>query len=144
MLKELFNLLFCKRTKKMETTSNPVEEKSLYFLHKEDYLKFMEAFKTRAREKNLKSAHYFLLRNILLNREFDSGFSPIQNPIKTDNGLLPYGALIAAYEQLCKEVDTKPDFFGLGDFTLNILAHTLIADRTKNYFKDLYYANYQL
>lgn len=115
-----------------------------FFETKEDYLRFMDAFKTHAKEKNLKSARYFLLRNILLNREFDSGFTPIRNAVKTENGLLPYGALISAYEQLKKDVIGESEFFDLSDFTIVSLEDTLNSEETKTFFKELYYADYQL
>lgn len=139
MLKELFNLFF-KGPKKMEIQDTRKD----FFETKEDYVRFMEAFKTHAKEKTLKSARYFLLRNILLNREFDSGFTPIRNVVKTENGLLPYGALISAYEELKKDIIGESEFFDLSDFTLVTLGDTLNSEDTQLFFKELYYAHYQL
>lgn len=143
MLKELFNLFF-KRTKKVETKPYTPRSNTVFFDTKEDYLNFTAIFKTRAKEKTLKSAHYFLLRNILLNREFDYGFSPISNFTKKCNGLKPYGALTGAYSHLQTALKGNTDFFRLSEYTHNRLLEVLDLDTTKKYFRDLYYADYQL
>lgn len=91
-----------------------IQAKKRFFKTKEDYLLFRNKFRQAANNKELDSAKYYLLLNILTDRDFKKGFTAISNKRKLSNGFLPFSSLAEAFNRLRSELRLpRKDFFGL-------------------------------
>lgn len=109
----------------MNTEAQVVTEEFHFFDTKEDHIKFREEFKRLAKCKSIHEPYVFLLRNTVLLKAFDNGFTPIQSEVKISNGQKPYQALEDAFYSLIHLTRTKQSDKLLGlseDYMKRVLA----------------------
>lgn len=70
----------------------------------ESYQSYKIRFRERATKGELTSAFFFLLNNILSDKDIKNGFTPITNKNKLDNGRKEYSAIFLAYNELVHKI----------------------------------------
>lgn len=127
-----FLIACCKSFLNKHLIKRNTMEKKDFFASKEAYIKFREQFKKNAREGFVITAWPFVLRNILVGKEPNYGFTPIQSKNKLENGQRPWRAIEEAFHVIRGFKDAKTiALFDLEQDTVDKLQAYLLEHRAK-------------